>query len=161
MRRVGRAVLFGFVWFLILWIGSMAVAGMIVGAIAGSKCKDAQEAVRAGREAGRALGKTYGPLFLLGAAGIAAIGSIAGFLPWTRPKRRATMPYYQPSPYQYGGYVYPGIQPQQPVYWQQAPPWPQPPQGPVQQAPPPQTHGQPQNAPCPPQDPRLGPPAQR
>jgi len=81
MRRFGRALLFGFIWFIILWQGSAFVAGVIVGAQAGAKAKSAKEGAALGKEAGEKFFGKYGSYFLLGAAGIAVIGSATGILP--------------------------------------------------------------------------------
>ena len=154
MRRVGRAILFGIIWFVVLLGVSFFVTGMIVGIEAAAKEDDPEQQQAAAEEAGRKFGERYGAYFFLGAALIAVVGSAAGILPGTKPKKRPVAPaaYYQYPPQPPGAqppYQYPpqppGVQPPQypQQFPQQQPPYPQPPQQPEQppgsQPPPQQT----------------------
>ena len=87
-----KRVAFGFVWFLVLWFGTLLLCGMIVGGIAGSKVKagSASEGFErgqvAGQQAGEEFGRKYGSVILLGALVISIGGTAAGILPGTRRK---------------------------------------------------------------------------
>ena len=93
-----RKVLFGIVWFLVFWLGSLIVAGAIVGGLAGHQASVAHPAstvsqgydqgYAAGHAAGRALSKKYGSLFWIGSLIFAVGGSALGVLPGTQ--RRST-----------------------------------------------------------------------
>jgi len=135
MRRFGRALLFGFIWFLMFWLGSLIAVGGVVGVNAGIEAETPQEAAALGREAGEEFGRACGPYVILGAAALAIIGSATGILPWTKPKKRPVAPRAR---YQ--------SQPQVPYqYPPQAPPYQYPPQAPYHYPPPqqPEHHGPP------------------
>jgi predicted nucleic acid-binding Zn ribbon protein len=75
-------VLFGFVWWIVLYFGSLTLACGIAGGIAGGR--DPQNAQEAGRRAGEQLAVQYGAHFIVGAAVIAFVGAGFGLLPGTR-----------------------------------------------------------------------------
>jgi hypothetical protein len=150
MRRLGRALLFGFVWFLILWAGSLLVVGFVIGMDTASKIplekRNREQVRKESKEAAERFHTQYGVWFFLGALGIAIVGSATGILPWTKPKRRPALA--PPGPdYQYPPYP-PGAPPPY-EYPQQAPPG-QPLQHPQQPAVPPVQY--------PPQPPGAAPP---
>ena len=73
---------FGFLWFLVFWIGSFVIAAVVVPQLLVSH-SGAQGDYR---EAGRIFGKTFGPVLFLGSAAIAIIGTKTGILPGTRKR---------------------------------------------------------------------------
>jgi hypothetical protein len=79
-----RKICFGFVWFLILILGTLILGGGVVGAIAG--VNDPANSFAAGQAAGQAFGQAYGGMIFLASLIIAVIGSIFGWLPGTKSK---------------------------------------------------------------------------
>lgn len=75
-----RKICFGFVWFLILILGTLILGGMVVGAITGGN--DPANSFAAGQAAGQA----YGGMIFLASLIVAVIGSIFGWLPGTKSK---------------------------------------------------------------------------
>jgi hypothetical protein len=65
-------------WFLMIWISSHLVTGIIIGAVVGAS-GNVQLAV----ETARYVGHRYVLLYLLGSIAISAVGTIAGWLPGT------------------------------------------------------------------------------
>lgn len=80
-----KRVVFGIVWFLVLYIGACGLTGGIAGGIAANKNPDNVQAAsaKAGAEAVLAL-RGY---FLVGAVILAGVGAWTGTLPGTATKR--------------------------------------------------------------------------
>lgn len=94
-----RRILVGAAWFLFLWIGSGALLGGIVGAIAGFEAAPphgtfhdgAMAGLAAGQRAGIAFRRAWGGTIFLAALVIAAVGTWRGRLPGTAPAKRPTV----------------------------------------------------------------------
>jgi predicted nucleic acid-binding Zn ribbon protein len=82
-----RKVLFGLLWWVVLYLAISFIVGGVVGGIAGAK--DPQHAREAGARAGEELGRRYGVLFIVGSAILAFAGAGFGVLPGTRPGDRS------------------------------------------------------------------------
>lgn len=90
IKRFITACFLFVVLLIVCFLLSCAVIGGIVGAKVSREAKatDYQSGYAAGHEAGAEVGKKYGPMILLGSAGISLVGSFAlsfsGALPWCR-----------------------------------------------------------------------------
>jgi len=95
-----RRFLFGFLWFIVLWVGSISVTGAVLGGIAGWRVavgpnppSSASEGFRksfdAGHSLGRDFGRKYRAPFALGALAISIGGTAFGILPGTKRKPAA------------------------------------------------------------------------
>lgn len=90
-----RRVLFGIFWFGILWVALMVVGGGIAGSMTAGPAGKPGENFREGSGHGTGAGdaasgefaEKYGTHVLFAAAALAALGTIAGKLPGTRPQR--------------------------------------------------------------------------
>lgn len=80
VRKIG----FGFLWFIVIYMGSAMLIGAVAGAMAG--VNSPENANEAGRLAGAAVVESIRIYLFLGAAILAFIGSAKGFLPGTRAK---------------------------------------------------------------------------
>ncbi len=80
-----RKILFGFLWFVVIFVVSYLIGGFIYAVATGVA---ASGSFQAGRTAGIAFRQTYGNYFLIGALVLAIIGSAAGLLPGTKKKPR-------------------------------------------------------------------------
>jgi hypothetical protein len=82
--NVLRKIIFGVIWFVVIYFGLCLVLGGIAGGIAGAN--DPAHAHEAGAIAGRAIVHDN-ILYILGVAVIVAVaGAIKGFLPGTRSR---------------------------------------------------------------------------
>jgi hypothetical protein len=81
-----KRILFGVLWFVVMYMGACMITGAIAGAIAGSK--DPEHASVVGRQAGQQVVLGLRMYFLLGAAALSIIGASVGFLPGTRSAPR-------------------------------------------------------------------------
>jgi hypothetical protein len=81
-----KRIVFGVVWFLVLFFGILFVGSAVVGGIAGSRTQGQQQGAIVGERAGRAFGEKYGTMILLGSLLIAVAGSATGVLPGTRTR---------------------------------------------------------------------------
>ncbi|MGB8168684.1 MAG: hypothetical protein WCF18_14400 [Chthoniobacteraceae bacterium] len=87
-----RRILFGLLWFVVFWIGTLTLGGGIAGAIAGGQSSDDAQTFgqgfdhgyQAGVVAGMRFRRQFGPWILAGAATLAVAGTAAGFLPGTK-----------------------------------------------------------------------------
>ncbi len=91
-----RRVLFGIFWFGIFWVALTIIGGGITGSTFGAKGPQAGEVLREGRRPhgypGADIGSAefsdrFGTHVLIAAAALAALGTVAGKLPGTRPER--------------------------------------------------------------------------
>ncbi|MDR3620985.1 MAG: hypothetical protein P4L85_16655 [Paludisphaera borealis] len=80
-----KRIIFGLIWFAVLYICACFFAGAIAGAMAGSK--DPANAAAAGARAGEQAVDALWVYFAVGAAVLAGVGSWAAVLPGTRGKR--------------------------------------------------------------------------
>lgn len=77
-----KKVLFGLLWWAVLFVGAFIGATAIAGGIAGAR--DPQHAQEAGAKAGGEAGERYGAIILIGTAVLAFAGAGFGVLPGTR-----------------------------------------------------------------------------
>lgn len=90
-----RRVLFGLFWFGLIWMAILVAGGAIAGGMAGTRSgrpgENAQQLTQRGYDAGvlagAEFGQRHGPDVLVAAAALAALGTIFGWLPGTRPRR--------------------------------------------------------------------------
>ncbi len=80
-----RRVLFGMIWFVVLYIGACGITGGIAGAQAGNK--DPANAGQAGAQAGAAAVAPLAKYFLVGSLVLSIAGTAAGVLPGTHSDR--------------------------------------------------------------------------
>lgn len=88
LRRLG----FGCFWFAVFWVGLSVICGGVAGSIAGSKGpapgagfkQGYSQGYEAGLVAGAEFRERYGHYVIIGAALLAAAGTLAGVLPGTR-----------------------------------------------------------------------------
>jgi len=71
-------------WCFLIWLGSLMVAGGVLGAIAGASAGDPTTGAQAGQRVGAEFGRHYGSLLLLGSIAVSVIGTATGWLPGTR-----------------------------------------------------------------------------
>lgn len=83
-----KRVIFGIVWFVVLWFGILIGGSAVVGGVAASKVQGQQQGASAGERAGREFGERYGAVILFGALAVAVVGSAAGVLPGTKTPRK-------------------------------------------------------------------------
>ena len=83
-----KRIIMGFVWFLVLYFGILGIGGAIVGSAAGTGKKHLNQGYQAGYAVGEVFGKKYSELILLIAIGGAAVGTLTGALPGTKPKAK-------------------------------------------------------------------------
>jgi len=87
-----KKIAFGFIWFIIFWLGALTIGGAISGGIAGAQVdattasEGYQQGQAAGYEAGAAFGKKYGRIIFIGSILAAVGGTLAGVLPGTRSR---------------------------------------------------------------------------
>jgi len=69
---------------IVLWFGSLVVAGAIAGGVAGAR--DPENAAAAGEKAGQRMAEKFGVIFLVAAVGVAGAVSLAAMFlaPWCR-----------------------------------------------------------------------------
>ena len=79
-----KRVLFGCVWFVVIYFVACAIAGGIAGGMAGAG--DPANASQAGFDAGVRVVSEHRIWFVLGAALVAIVGSALGWLPGTKVK---------------------------------------------------------------------------
>ena len=77
-----KRILFGMLWFVVLYMGACMITGAVAGAIAGSR--DPANASAAGYQAGQQVVLSLRGYFLLGALALSVIGTSLGVLPGTR-----------------------------------------------------------------------------
>ncbi len=83
-----KRIVFGVVWFVVFYFIASVVGGGIAGGVAASKLGkkgNASTGAAAGARAGEEFAKNYGMYILFLSATAAGIGTVAGFLPGTRP----------------------------------------------------------------------------
>jgi amino acid transporter len=84
---MGKTILFGLLWFVVIYFVLCVIIGGVAGYSAGSHYPDSSEAgIEAARMAGYRVGRQYGLLILVGAALLSAMGSVAGVLPGTKQR---------------------------------------------------------------------------
>ena len=81
-----RRIIFGIIWFFLIFFTISGLGGAIVGGIAGSKTRDPQQVYLAAQGAGYEFGKNFGGLILLTSLITAVAGSATGILPGTKKK---------------------------------------------------------------------------
>ena len=81
---MGKRIVMGFVWFVVLYFGACCVTGAVAGGIAGSN--DPAHASEAGARAGQQAVLALRGYFLLGSLGLSVVGASLGILPGTRIK---------------------------------------------------------------------------
>ncbi len=81
-----KRLLVGAGWCFMLWMGTVMLGSMVLGAIAGIGSPDAETAARAGAAAGANFGARFGNAILLASLAISIIGTLRGWLPGTRPE---------------------------------------------------------------------------
>ncbi len=89
-----KRVILGFVWFLVIWFGTLIIGGAMAGALAGSQVgasssvsESYEKGYAAGQQAGAEFASRFGRIIFIGALVIAVGGTIAGVLPGTKPKK--------------------------------------------------------------------------
>jgi hypothetical protein len=85
-----KRVLFGVLWFLVFWFGSLMVLGGAIGFMAaqhpqadGAPAQNFQQGYDQGYQAGQRMGRKYGWIPLLAALLLAVAGTATGKLPGT------------------------------------------------------------------------------
>lgn len=88
-----KRVLFGLLWFVVLWLGTVVVVGGTVGVLAvqhpkadGTQAQGFQQGYDEGNAAGKEFGRKYGLLLLLIPLALAVAGTATGKLPGTARK---------------------------------------------------------------------------
>ncbi|MFG6413142.1 hypothetical protein ACG02S_04445 [Roseateles sp. DC23W] len=87
-----KRTIFGIVWFVVFWFGSVIIGGAIAGGIAGAQVKPSSlsEGFDLGKEAGHTAGaefaQKYSSHLLIGALILAIGGTALGVLPGTKKK---------------------------------------------------------------------------
>jgi hypothetical protein len=79
-----KRILFGFLWFVVLYLAGSFLVGAIAGAIAGAK--NPANASQVGAVAGAAAVAAFRLYIFAGAVLLAVVGAWTGFLPGTRVK---------------------------------------------------------------------------
>jgi len=90
-----KRVLFGIMWFLVFWIGTLGICGAVIGSTAASNSPTPPQnfsqgftaGYATGHAAGYEFGRKYGGLILLGSLGVSILGTAFGILPGTGRKR--------------------------------------------------------------------------
>lgn len=85
-----KKILFGLLWFIVLYFFACIVIGAVAGAIAGAK--DPQNAAEAGGQAGARAVEAVRVYLALGSLAMASVGAWKGFLPGTRRKSPPPLP---------------------------------------------------------------------
>ncbi len=85
-----RRIIFGLLWFVLIYIVSCAVTGGVAGGYAGNA--DPANAAQAGAKAGAAAVEKIGTYLLIGSALFAAVGTYFGFLPGTHRSKEKSAP---------------------------------------------------------------------
>jgi hypothetical protein len=94
-----KRIIFGIVWFIVFWFGTLIIGGMTFSASHGSEllnqsmnAANPSEAYDAGYKIGHAagaeFGKKYGRALLFGSLFLAVAGTITGVLPGTKPRKK-------------------------------------------------------------------------
>jgi hypothetical protein len=84
---MGKTILFGLLWFVVISFVLCVIIGGVAGYSAGSHYPDGSEAgFEAARMVGYQVGRQYRLLILAGAALLSAMGSVAGVLPGTKQR---------------------------------------------------------------------------
>jgi membrane protease YdiL (CAAX protease family) len=94
-----RKILFGLVWVIIFYFGSIMLIAMVLGGVAGYRAgKEGhhERAGEAGRIAGQKFATEYGGVMFLISIVASGIGTSTGLLPWTRKKDFETASSLQP-----------------------------------------------------------------
>jgi hypothetical protein len=88
-----KRVLFTVLWFVVLYIGALAIGGGVAGALAQSQVPagpdqnpNFSQAYAKGHDAGREFGRRFSGIILLGALAASITGGAMGILPGTRRK---------------------------------------------------------------------------
>ena len=82
-RNVFLRVLFGFLWFILIYLLSNMIIGSIVGGFAGASTTSFEEGFNAGRTASVDFFQKYGLFIFLAQVILTVVLSVTGFLPGT------------------------------------------------------------------------------
>jgi hypothetical protein len=81
-----KRFLVGAGWCMVIWMGTVILGGIVIGAVAGFTIADPAAAAQAGEQAGAEFGSRWGNIILLAAIAISTVGTMGGWLPGTRPE---------------------------------------------------------------------------
>lgn len=86
-----KRIVFGFIWFAVIYLGACVAIGAVAGGRAGAG-KSPEEAAAAGARAGAEAVQSLRPYLLGGSILLAAMGAWTQTLPGTRSKARPEVP---------------------------------------------------------------------
>lgn len=83
-----KKIFLGIVWFLVIWIGSLAIGGAIVGSLTASKADTVEQAQQLSYQAGQQFGIKYGGIIFISALVLTIAGTVTGVLPGTKTAKK-------------------------------------------------------------------------
>lgn len=85
---MGRKIGFGFLWFVVIYMGSCILLGAIAGGFAG--VDNPQDAYAAGQIAGARIVAQWRSYLFFGAVAVSVVGAITGLLPGTKARKESS-----------------------------------------------------------------------